>query len=116
MFSAFVPGEVRKNLIKAAKSGRVAAQSAEAQARRANTQRQHAAAKRNWKKSGHPAGLTEKEYIEQMQPRLAGVTLSVLSSTLGVFEPYAVAIRAGRRVPHPRHWKALARLVEIEPK
>jgi len=43
------------------------------------------------------------------------VTLSVLSSTLGVSEPYAVDIRAGKRVPHPRHWQALAGLVGVEP-
>ena len=79
-----------------------------------NTQRRHAAAKRTWKESEQPSGLTEKEYLEQIQPRLAGVTLSVLSSTLGVSEPYAVAIRAGRRVPHPRQWLALAKLVGIE--
>ena len=39
-----------------------------------------------------------------------------LSSTLGVSEPYVVDIRAGRRVPHPRHWQTLAGLVGIEPK
>ncbi len=100
-----------ERLTKAAKSGRIAAQSAEAQARRANTQRRHAAAKRTWKRSGQPAGITEKEYLEKIQPRLVEVTLSILSSTLGVSEPYAVAIRAGRRVPHPRHWQTLAGLM-----
>ncbi len=99
--------------MKAAKFGRIAAQSIKAQARRANTQRRHAAAKRTWKKYGHPAGLTEKEYLEQIQPRLAGVILSVLSLTLGVSEPYAVDIRAGRRVPHPRHWQTLAGLAGV---
>ena len=102
--------------MEAAKLGRIAAQSPKAQARRANTQRRHAAAKRTWKKSGHPAGLSEKDYLEQIQPRLAGLTLSVLSSTLGVSESYAVDIRTGKRIPHPRHWQALARLVGIEPK
>lgn len=106
-------GSLNERLMKAAKFGRIAAQSIKAQARRANTQRRHAAAKRTWKKSGHPAGITEKEYLEQIQPRLAGVTLSVLSSTLGVSEPYAVDIRAGRRIPHPRHWQRLAGLVEV---
>ncbi len=85
----------------------------EAQARRAHTQRLHAAAKRTWKKSEQPTWITEKEYLEQIQPRLAGVTLSVLSTTLGVSEPYAVDIRAGRRVPHPRHWQTMAGLVRV---
>ncbi len=103
-------------LMKAAKFGRIAAQTPKAQASRANTQRRHAAAKRTWKKSEQPAWFTEKDYLEQIQPRLGGFTLSVLSSTLGVSEPYAVDIRAGRRVPHPRHWQRLAGLVGIEPK
>ena len=29
--------------------------------------------------------------------------------------PYASAIRSGRRVPHPRHWQALAQLVGVLP-
>ena len=78
-------------------------------ARRADTQRSHAAAQHTWKKSEQPAWITEKKYLEQIQPRLAGVSLSVLSSTLGVSEPYAVDIRAGKRVPHRRHWQAVAR-------
>ncbi len=104
-------GSLNERLMKAAKFGRIAAQSIKAQARRANTQRRHAAAKRTWNKSEQPTWLTEKEYLEQIQPRLAGITLSVLSSTLGVSEPYAVDIRAGRRVPHPRHWQTLAEIV-----
>ena len=102
--------------MKAAKLGRIAALSPKAQARRANTQRRHAAAKRTWKKSGQLTELTERDYLEQIQPRLAGVTLSVLSSTLGVSESYTLDIRAGRRVPHPRHWQTLAQLVGIERK
>ena len=84
--------------------------------RRANTQRRHAAAKRTWEKSEKPNWITDKEYLERIQPRLSGITLSVLSSTLGVSEPYAVDIRAGKRVPHPRHWQALAGLVGIQMK
>jgi hypothetical protein len=34
-------------------------------------------------------------------------------SALGVSVTYAVAIRAGRRHPHPSHWEALARLVGV---
>ena len=66
--------------------------------------------------SRQPTWITEKDYLEQIQPRLAGVTFSVLSSTLGVSEPYAVAIRAGRRVLDPRHWQTLAGLVGVEAK
>jgi hypothetical protein len=36
-----------------------------------------------------------------------------LSSKLGISIPYAVDIRSARRIPHPRHWQTLARLVGI---
>jgi hypothetical protein len=34
-------------------------------------------------------------------------------TALGVSVTYAVALRAGRRRPHPRHWVALAKLVGV---
>jgi hypothetical protein len=34
---------------------------------------------------------------------------------LGVSEPYSSEIQAGRRIPHPRHWRALTELVGITP-
>ena len=37
----------------------------------------------------------------------------IIMSALGVLVACAVAIRAGRRRPHPRHWKALAELVGV---
>jgi len=36
-----------------------------------------------------------------------------MASALGVSEPYARDIRAGRRRPHPRHWQGLAELVGV---
>jgi hypothetical protein len=50
-------------------------------------------------------------YIQKIRPMLASVTISSISSTLGVSESYAADIRAGRHRPHPRHWEALAELV-----
>jgi hypothetical protein len=46
-------------------------------------------------------------------PRLASVTVPAISSALGLSQPYAAEIRAGRQCPHPRHWQILARLVEV---
>jgi CRISPR-associated endonuclease Cas1 len=101
-------------LIKAARQGRIAAQSHQAQVQRSDTQRRHEAAKAGWQPSDHPAWLSDEVYHREIQPRLKGVTLSVLASTLGISIPYAVDIRSGRRVPHPRHWQALARLVGVQ--
>jgi CRISPR-associated endonuclease Cas1 len=98
-------------LAEAARIGRTAAQSREAQARRADTQRLHQAARRKWQAHGKSDGLDEKAYVERIQPRLMEITVAVIASALRVSEPYASDIRTGRRVPHPRHWQVLVRLV-----
>ncbi len=105
----------KEALVKAARLGRVAAQSREAKARHAETQRRHAAAKRAWQASSLPPWLDEETYLRRIQPRLAGITIPVISSALGVSNPYAADIRAGRHRPHPRHWLALAQIVGVSP-
>ena len=102
-------------LVELAKKGREIAQSRESQQSRSETQRRHEAAKRAWRSSPKSAWPDEKSYVEEIQPRLSAVTISRLSSSLGVSESYAADIRAGRRRPHPRHWSALAQLVEMSP-
>jgi CRISPR-associated endonuclease Cas1 len=105
----------RENLIEAAKSGRVATVSAKAQALRSATQRRQAAARKAWNPSDKPDWLDQKTYREKIMLRLAGVTVRTVVSALAVSEPYATNIRAGRCIPHPRHWLALARLVGVQP-
>jgi CRISPR-associated endonuclease Cas1 len=84
-----------------------------AQTRRAESQRRQAAALKAWNPSDKPDWLDEKTYREKIQPRLAAITVSRILSALDVSEPYATNIRAGRCVPHPRHWQKLARLVDV---
>jgi len=60
-----------------------------------------------------PAWLDRQTYVTKIQPRLGAVTIPAISATLGVSEPYAADIRAGRRRPHPRHWQVLAQLVGV---
>jgi hypothetical protein len=100
-------------LIEATVRGRIAAQGDEAQARPSKTQLRHRAAILAWKSSDLPAWLDEKCYLAGIQPRLRRITLSVLSSKLGISIPYAVDIRSARRVPHQRHWQTLAQLVGL---
>jgi len=107
------PMALRDNLIDAAKLGRIATHTPKAEARRAATMRRQEAAKQAWKPSDLPEWLNEKAYREKILPKLATSTVSAISSVLGVSKPYAADIRSGKRVPHPRHWKSLARLVEI---
>ena len=105
----------RENLIEAAKLGRVAGHSPEARAKQAEKQRRHAAVLKGWNPSDKPGWLTEEVYREKIQPRLAGITGPAISSALGISQPYAAEIRAGRCLPHPRHWRTLARIVGVSP-
>ena len=61
-------------------------------------------------KADLPSWLTRDVYVERVQPVLAHVAKTRIRSALGVSEPYSSAIQAGKRVPHPRHWEALAGL------
>jgi CRISPR-associated endonuclease Cas1 len=106
---------VRERMAEIAKAGRVAALAIEPRTRLAATQRKHALARFAWNPSSLPAWLTEETYKTKIQPLLKKIANPVIMSTLGVSVTYAVAIRAGRRRPHPRHWLALAQLSGFRP-
>jgi len=91
----------------------VASHSDEAEARRAETQRRQHSAKRAWQPSDLPGWLDEKTSCEKIQPRLREITVPAISAALGISGLYAADIRAGRRVPHQRHWLSLASLVGV---
>jgi CRISPR/Cas system-associated endonuclease Cas1 len=93
--------------------GRKSARQPESLAKRSATQRRHKHAIQNWKPSDLPGWLTRDLYVKQVQPALVGIAKSRIRSALGVSEPYSSDIRAGKRIPHARHWQALARLVAI---
>jgi hypothetical protein len=99
--------------VEIAKVGRIASQAPGPKARRAQTQRRHALAKKAWQPSSLPTWLNEEVYTRKIQPLLVGIANPVIMSALGVSVTYAVAIRAGRRRPHPRHWQVLAKLAGI---
>ena len=93
--------------------GRKNAQQPEFLVKRSVTQRQHKQAINNWKPSDLPSWLTHDVYVRQVQPALASIAKSQIRSALGVSEPYSSDIRAGKCVPHARHWQALAQLVGV---
>jgi hypothetical protein len=64
-------GWLLPGLVKAAEQGRIAAQSDQAQKRRAETQRRQRSAKAVWKDSDLPAWLDKEFYLRQIQPRLS---------------------------------------------
>ena len=106
----------REKLIELAKVGRKVARSEESRNKVAESQRRHAAEKRAWNSAPKPAWPDESTYLRGIQPRLISLTIACIASSLGVTEGYAADIRAGRRVPHPRHWRTLVELTGITPK
>ena len=103
----------RENMIEFAKSGRAVAQTVDAQRKRSETQLRHKAAQKAWRLSSTNADISKDAYREKIQPQLDSIPISAIASLLGVSIPYAADIRAGRRVPHPRHWHVLAQSAGI---
>jgi CRISPR-associated endonuclease Cas1 len=101
-----------ENLKIAAHKGRIATHAPVAEARRSKTQLRQREAIRRWEPSKQPAWLDLTTLQEKIIPRLREIQVPVLASALRVSEPYATAIRRGTRVPHPRHWQILARIVK----
>ncbi len=108
-----VPAISRESVMKAAKFGRLATHSPEAQARRSETQRQQNAARNSWNLASNPPWLSEQFFKDHIQGSLRPVQVPIIQKALSVSEPYALRIRRGQCTPHPRHWKTLARLVGI---
>lgn len=100
-------------LISAAKLGRMATHNPKAEALRGATQSRQRAAERAWNPEDLPEWLAEQVYREKIQPLLATVKVRTIMSVLGVSRPYATEVGRKKRVPHPRHWVNLARLVGI---
>ena len=99
----------------ASRLGRAAAQTPEALAKQANSQRRHSRARSSWKESDQPAWLTPELFSRNIQPILSHIATAVVRSRIGVSRWYASRIRQGYR-PHPRHWQALANLAGVGPK
>jgi hypothetical protein len=104
--------DATKNMLDAARIGRLTANGPEAQKKRTIKARKNALAQHSWKASDQPAWLTQEVFEQKIQPLLANVSMSGIRSSIGVSKWYAGKIRQGYR-PHPRHWKALAKLVGV---
>ncbi len=107
------PSAAAERLSKAGERGRIIAHTPTLHARIAETQRRNAAARASWNPSSQPAWLNVEAYVQRVQPLLSTVSISALSTTLGVSWPYARDIRIGKCRPHPRHWETLAELVGV---
>jgi hypothetical protein len=100
------------HLTRAATQGRIASHTSDAEAKRSKTQQANSATLQEWSASDQPSWLTEKFYVDNMQPLLVPLSSRAIARHLSVSRGYATEIRRGR-VPHPRHWQALARVLGL---
>jgi len=103
-----------ERFVNAARIGLVAAQNPEARVRHAESERRHANARSAWDASSQPAWLTREIFSQRIRPLLASISTSAIRSRIRVSRWYASRIRQGY-CPHPRHWRALAKLVKVSP-
>jgi len=103
-----------ENIAKAGEAGRKKSLSSpEAQARRAESARRNAIAQWHWDPSTLPDWLTQECYVNKIHPLLAKEPVTAIVSAIGVARSSAAEIRRGRRIPHPRRWVKLAKLVGV---
>src|SRR6516225_8172186 len=108
-----VPDVNRDNLLRQAKLGQIATHSAIAEARRSATRKKQAEAQRKWDSSTLPKWLDEDFYRRETLPRLSNFPVKKIRQAIDVSHPYATLIKRGDRIPHPRHWLALAKLTDV---
>jgi hypothetical protein len=101
-----------RRLTRVASEGRVVSHTDKAAAKRSKTQLANHATLQEWSASDQPSWLTAKFYAEKMQPLLADLPNGAIVRHLTVSRGYANEIRHGR-VPHPRHWQSLAKLLRL---
>jgi hypothetical protein len=102
-------------MIANAKLGRIATHTPMAEARRAATHIKQVEASRKWNPSDLPSWLDEDYYRREILPRLSEFTVKKVRVAIDVSHPYATLIKCGLKIPHPRHWTALARLSGFRP-
>jgi hypothetical protein len=82
------------------------AHGAEAKRKRAETLRENARLNREWDAS-NGSTMTEDDYREKVLPSLENMPSRAIMAAMGVTQAYALDVRNGKRLPHPRHWQML---------
>lgn len=103
----------RENMAQVALIGHARPKSPRVTARISKSISNHAVANTWWDPSSLPSWLTEQCYVEKIQPVLKVIKVREIAEALQVSIPYAALVRAGRRRPHPRHWRGLAELAGV---
>lgn len=66
---------------------------------------------RRWARE-HPVQRDEAWFKREIAPKLDAFTLAEIAAATGLSLAACSRIRAGARVPHPRHWEKLRELVD----
>jgi hypothetical protein len=66
---------------------------------------------RSWARE-HPSQRDEAWFKREVAPKLDAFTLAEIAAATGLSLAACSRIRAGAKVPHPRHWEALLALAE----
>jgi hypothetical protein len=77
--------------------------------RRSVANAEHRLAEQRWELE-HEEPFDRRSFLERVLPGLASITTTKIAREIGVSTSAASKIRSGKRVPHPRHWAALAAL------
>jgi hypothetical protein len=65
---------------------------------------------RSWVRE-HPGQRDQAWFKREIAPKLDAFTLAEIAAATGLSLAACSRIRAGAKVPHPRHWRALKRLL-----
>lgn len=74
--------------------------------------RSHQKAVHEWNQANEQ--LPKSLFTDQILPTLQSVPLSDMAEATGLSLGYCSFIRRGLKVPHPRHWSALAAMVKSQ--
>jgi hypothetical protein len=68
---------------------------------------------RSWARE-HPGQRDEAWFKREVAPKLDAFSLKEIGDATGLSLGGCSRVRAGAKVPHPRHWKALRELVKLQ--
>lgn len=67
---------------------------------------------RSWARE-HPVRREEAWFRREVAPKLDAFTLAEIAAITGLSLAACSRIRAGARIPYPRHWAAFERLINL---
>ena len=72
------------------------------------------ALQREWESAHKGEEFDPEWFARNVLPGLATKSMPAIAKATGISTTAAGKVRAGHRVPHPRHWEALGALVGVE--